>query len=163
MKVMVNHMELTEVLMLQCMMSHILLAFALSVSGHPVSYQNQTECPLWFYYNSSMHGCQCLPYWQLTCEGNDTFIDSGYISTYSKNSRLLSVIVAKKYGAFGGYNTTKPGYIMLPKKISRLNEYMCGPLNRKGHLCGECSDGYGPSMILTGCTDMCYNLSLIHI
>ena len=104
-----------------------------------------------------MHGCQCLPYWQLTCEGNDTFIDSGYISTYSKNSRLLSVIVAKKYGAFGGYNTTKPGYIMLPKKISRLNEYMCGPLNRKGHLCGECSDGYGPSMILTGCTDMCYN------
>ena len=74
------------------------------------------------------------------------------------NKRLVSVSSTDCYwSAYSGYNMTKPGHIQLPKNISRLNDYMCGPLNRKGFLCGECSDGFGPSMILTACTDKCYN------
>ena len=34
-------------------------------------------------------------------------------------------------------------YIQLPSNVSLLNEYMCGPLNREGPLCGKCKDGYG--------------------
>ena len=96
----------------------------------------------------------------VTCGGNDTFIDSNYIITYNKNKRLVSVSGTDCYwSAYSGYNMTKPGYILLPKNISTLNDYMCGPLNRKGFLCGECSDGFGPSMVLTACTDKCYNCS----
>ena len=34
-------------------------------------------------------------------------------------------------------------YTPLPDNASELNDYMCGPLNRKGRLCSECKDGYG--------------------
>ena len=34
-------------------------------------------------------------------------------------------------------------YIQLPSNVSLLNEFMCGPLNREGPLCGKCRDGYG--------------------
>ena len=34
-------------------------------------------------------------------------------------------------------------YIELPRNVCSLNEFMCGPLNREGPLCGKCKDGYG--------------------
>ena len=37
-------------------------------------------------------------------------------------------------------------YIQLPSNVSRLNEYMCGPLNREGPLCGKCKNGYGTAL-----------------
>ena len=37
-------------------------------------------------------------------------------------------------------------YIQLPSNVSLLNEYMCGPLNREGPLCGKCNDGYGTAL-----------------
>ena len=40
-----------------------------------------------------------------------------------------------------------PGYIELPLNVSKLTEYMCGPLNRKGLLCTECIDGFSTSFI----------------
>lgn len=33
-------------------------------------------------------------------------------------------------------------YIYYP---NRLNEYICGPMNRNGFLCSECIDGFSPS------------------
>ena len=153
------------------MMIYYVLAFTLSASGDSheldsqplydhLSYKIQTECPLWFYYNSTSHKCQDLPYRQFNYEGNNTFIESFQILTCSTENRsLVSIIASKNYQSLRGYNSTKlkPGYILLPKNISILNEYMCGPLNRKGYLCSECSDGFGPSMILTTYTDVCYN------
>ncbi len=52
----------------------------------------------------------------------------------------------------------KDGYITLPSNLSELNDYMCGPLNRKGVICSECIDGFGPSVTSVGhtcsnCTD----------
>ena len=44
------------------------------------------------------------------------------------------------------YNTISDDrylYIQLPDNVSLLNEFMCGPLNREGTLCGKCKDGYG--------------------
>ena len=32
----------------------------------------------------------------------------------------------------------------MPRNASQLDEVMCGPYNRRGLLCGECKDGYGP-------------------
>ena len=39
-------------------------------------------------------------------------------------------------------NTTYHFHIQLPSNVSLLNEFMCGPLNREGPLCGKCKDGY---------------------
>ena len=43
---------------------------------------------------------------------------------------------------------------------------MCGPLNRKGIVCSECADGFGPSLTSFGyecvnCTDAWYGVSLL--
>ena len=50
------------------------------------------------------------------------------------------------YFDLSNYNISKPGYISLPDNISELNDFMCGPMNRKGLVCSECIDGYGPSV-----------------
>ena len=55
--------------------------------------------------------------------------------------------------------------IILPRNLSQLNDYMCGPLNRKGHLCSECADGFGPSVTSFGykcvnCTNAWYRVPL---
>ena len=39
---------------------------------------------------------------------------------------------------------SEPGFISLPENVSELNDYMCGPMNRKGLVCSECIDGFGP-------------------
>ena len=46
-----------------------------------------------------------------------------------------------------------------------MTSYMCGPLNRKGLVCSECSDGFGPSVTSFGykcanCTDAWYGVPL---
>ena len=39
------------------------------------------------------------------------------------------------------------GYVPLPKYVDRLNHAVCGSLNRKGRLCGECQSGYSPGAL----------------
>ena len=45
---------------------------------------------------------------------------------------------------------TRPGYVQLPDNVSELNDYMCAPLNRKGLVCSECIDHFGPSVTSYG-------------
>ena len=41
-------------------------------------------------------------------------------------------------------------YIALPHNKSDLNDIFCAPLNRQGLLCGDCIDGFGPSVVSIG-------------
>ena len=55
--------------------------------------------------------------------------------------------------------------IHLPMNLSQLNDYICGPMNRKGLVCSECADGFGPSVTsfeykCANCSDMKYAVSL---
>ena len=43
-------------------------------------------------------------------------------------------------------NHTNRLYSILPSDPDMINDRMCGPYNRKGVLCGECIDGYGPAV-----------------
>ena len=76
------------------------------------------------------------------------------------------IYIAKcHYFQLEGHNVTEPGYIRLPDNISELNDYMCGPMNRKGLLCKDCIDGFGPSVTSLGykcsnCTDAWYGIPL---
>ena len=65
-----------------------------------------------------------------------------------------------RYFQLDGHNLsiTDPGYIRLPNRISELNDYMCQQMNRKGLLCSECIEGFGPSptspgYVCSNCTD----------
>lgn len=126
------------------------------------SFENGTNnCGMWFYYNSSKNGdCQCLPHWLVTCDGKDVFVDSGRIISYKRKENLLSQYTLKSFISLKRYNMKTQGKVQLPRNISSLNDYICMPLNRKGYLCSECSDGFGPSMIVSMCTDnKCYPCS----
>ena len=57
------------------------------------------------------------------------------------------------------------GYIALPHNISDLNDIFCTPLNRRGLLCRDCIDGFGPSLVTIGyacanCTENNYGWML---
>ena len=44
------------------------------------------------------------------------------------------------------FNQSNGLYSVLTTDPDQLNNKMCGPYNRKGLLCGECIDGYGPGV-----------------
>ena len=109
----------------------------------------QDGCPPWFIPdNTSSTGCSCYDsYREVKCGLNFTLLHPGYCMTYSSTNETTV------YGPcpyIGYYNTTTfvDGffYIQLPSNVSLLNEFMCGPLNREGALCGKCKDGYGTAL-----------------
>ena len=128
---------------------------------------SQRKCPLWFQYNKTLHSCQCPRQLQgalherlLTCKGKDVIeIFRSYIATYDENKKIITV--SPNY-CNKTLITEFPAdeYVSLPSnlKLSRLNEYMCGPLNRKGYLCKDCVNGYGLAVnTLMTCLNKCYN------
>ena len=103
---------------------------------------------------------------KIKCSNQGPLLIIGYCATYNEETRLLSITNCP-YFQQNGYNIniTIPGYIKLPRNLSQLNDYMCGPLNRKGVVCSECADGFGPSVTSFGyecanCTNVWYGVPL---
>ena len=106
----------------------------------------QDVCPPWFILdNTSITGCSCHQDGvNVYCGQDFSLLRFGYCMTYNSTTGVT------EYGAcpyIANYNTTTIVlgffYIQLPSNVSSLNEFMCGPLNREGELCGKCKDGYG--------------------
>ena len=106
-------------------------------------------CPPWFYFNTLTGTCTCLAFHAARCFDNKAYLSVGFCATFDTNtdsdSDILSLGACPSHY---GFTFTKHGdgphwYIQLPDNVSELNDYMCGPLNRKGRLCSECKDGYG--------------------
>ena len=127
-----------------------------SVSGIQ-NLSNHTACPMWFNYSSVTNDCQCFQFQPLKCDNNykHASVDPDHILTYNSHKGFISSIKIR-HQYLGGYNLTETGCVLLPDEISELNSYMCGPLNRKGYLCGECKSGYGPGPFVTLCTNVCH-------
>ena len=127
-----------------------------SVSGIQ-NLSNHTECPMWYNYSSATDDCQCSQFASLNkCDNyKHVSVHPDLILTYNSHKELI-LLIKIRHQYLGGYNLTETGYVLLPDEISELNSYMCGPLNRKGYLCGECKSGYGPGPFLTSCTNECY-------
>ena len=99
------------------------------------------------------------------CTSQGVLLRFGYCATYKEGNGIY--ISNCPYFQLKGHNVTdlEPGYIQLPDNISELNDYMCGPMNRKGLLCKDCIDGFGPSVTSLGykcsnCTDAWYGIPL---
>ena len=116
----------------------ILLVTVVCLSS--VSASNNSRCPTWFYYNST-HQCQCGSW--LNCIDNKTvLINDGDCATSSGQGDQYYI---------GDCPFAHPGNrtkfsAQMPSDPDMLDEVMCGPYNRKGLLCGECIDGYGPAV-----------------
>ena len=130
--------------------------------------QTNLACPLWFHYVPSKNSCQCLPF--ISCDGMKAHVDDKHLITVQQNQSLVSVFRSKSHIFNQRINETKPGYRLLPENISDLNHFMCGPLNRKGHLCSDCIDGFGPSLspieeanYCFRCTDNCRGVMIYSI
>ena len=95
---------------------------------------------------------------QLRCTKSGPQLKREYCVTYNENTKVISVFNCP-YFQRNCYNMTQSGWrTILPKNLSQLNNYMCGRLNRKGLVCSECADGFGPSVTsfgykCTNCTD----------
>ena len=121
--------------------------------------QSNYTCPFWFHFVPSTNSCECLPFDHVgvtLCDGVKCYIKENYLATIRQNKILITISSSKSFNLHSGTNRTKPGYRLLPENISELNDYMCGPLNRKGYLCSECIDGFGPSMSLFEHPNHCY-------
>ena len=108
-------------------------------------------CPPWTYYNASIQRCKCYNDEKdrgvsiVVCNEQESSLRYNYCMTYDEESGTSTVSYCP-YFTLQGHKISGPGLINLPDNISELNEYMCGPMNRKGIVCSECIDGYGPSV-----------------
>ena len=129
----------------------VLLALPLLASSRIVS--NDEECPPWFFYNTATNHCQCYHGHHLEedihCNEDGILLKVGNCMTYKRN---VGTFFARCYYFQLPYsNTTADGYFHLPSNVSELNDYMCGHnMNRKGLVCSECIDGFGPSVTSFG-------------
>ena len=126
---------------------------------HDDEESNQPRSSSHFLCANSSYNCT-----EIKCSNQGPLLTIGHCATYNEDTKLLSITKCP-YFQPNGYNITISGYIQLPRNVSQLNDYMCGPLNRKGLVCSECADGFGPSVTSFGykcanCTDAWYGVPL---
>ena len=102
-------------------------------------------------------------WYQFECTPNNVQISIGYCMTQDENEALF--VTKCPYFQLEGHNVSDPGNFKLPDNASELNDYMCGPMNRKGFLCEDCVDGFAVSFTSMGhkcsnCTDAWYSIPL---
>ena len=86
-----------------------------------------------------------LPHGIVKCGKNNTpSVLIGYCLTIDETDILEAGNCLYNYNTY--HNTYNGMYKDLPRKKSKLNDFMCGieELNRTGTLCGKCQDGYYP-------------------
>ena len=102
-------------------------------------------CPTWFVPRAQPGSCVCGPTFKniLKCNqsSNEIMLSSGYCMTYNQNQ-------SQEYFGRCPYNTNSVlfTFTTVPSNVSKLNEEMCGPLNRTGMLCSDCQTGLGPTV-----------------
>ena len=100
----------------------------------------------------------------IECSYDEQHLTSGNCAIYDEDKRVLSLFPCPDFQP----NVALNGYAkLLPSNLRQLkNESdMCSPLNRKGHLCSECADGFGLSVTSFGfkcvaCADNWYKVPL---
>ncbi len=98
-------------------------------------------CPTWFIRQENKCECgqQINTILQCSNAENKTEITDGFCLTYNNGT--------EHFGACP-YNTKSRLYKLndVPSDVSKLDEEMCGPLNRTGLLCSHCQPGLGPAV-----------------
>ena len=127
----------------------VLLSFILGINAN-VALPDGTEyesCPTWYTFDKKENKCLCqgVAEYVVCDEGVDTVhLKDGMCVTFDNDTG--KIVVGKcPYMAFNRQYEylLENGYMELPENVSDLNQFMCGPWNREGHLCHKCKPGYG--------------------
>ena len=143
----------------------------LSLSGpeEKIPQQESINCPPWFFYNPATKQCECFRSVNtdsiVECTEQGALVRFGSCMTYEEGE---GTFVGRCHSfEISGHNVSErfPGFITLPDNISELNDYMCRPMNRRGLVCSECVEGFGPAVTFYGfscsnCTDAWYGIPL---
>ena len=115
------------------------------------------------YFEAHEDKCEAW-YSFMRCTNEGALLSIGHCMTYHEGQGTFAILCP--YFQLKGHDVAERGYIWLPSyNTSELNEYMCGSMNRKGWLCKDCIDGFGPSVTSTGykcvnCTGVWYGVPL---
>ena len=97
-------------------------------------------CPTWFFYDNTTRSCHCGS--GLVCTKDGVEIQDGVCATSAGDGDQYYVGHCPFRHTV---NNTNRMHSMMPSDPGLLDDVMCGPYNRKGLLCGECINGYGPT------------------
>ena len=88
----------------------------------------------------------------IICNGDQVEIESSFCATSSGEENCSFVAQCPFRPTFNVINRM---HSEMPSNASQLDKLMCGPYKRKGFLCSECEEGYGPAVysIDKKCTD----------
>ena len=144
--------------------SDIILCSGLHTTFNISASNNSSTCAPWHYVDPSTRICKCPMTTIIKCTDEGTLLRIGYCTTYTESEKFFIVkcpyFEVKKYTH--SLSRNNPQYIILPNNLSQLNNFMCGPMNKKGFLCSECIDGFSPSftspdyMLCSNCTTSRY-------
>ena len=106
------------------------------------------ECPTWFYpTRNQSNPCKCGDPLSDVVRCNETLKEVAVIGCYCityDSMRNRTVAGACFYNCESATTRQDKYYHRLPSDISKLNDVMCGHLNREGQLCGKCKNGFFP-------------------
>ena len=113
-----------------------------------ITAQQEDACPPWSVPdNRSTTGCSCRSsYDEVVCDSHSALLQLGFCMTYNSKTETAEYGPCPYIACYETVSVDYVLYIQLPLNISLLNEFMCGPLNRQGELCGKCEDGYGTAL-----------------
>ena len=89
-------------------------------------------------------------WYQFHCYSTRSKLSIGYCMTWDETGPLF--VTKCPYFQLEGHNKCDLGNFKLPDNISELNDYMCGPMNRKGFFCKDLAFINSKSgLLLCGC------------
>ena len=121
------------------------VAYAAANAGnHPASSNASYSCPLWQFYNNTPKSCECGNDIQGAVWCNETTKEVRLLNYYcmTLNQTNGQTVVGKCFFGCKGTFSIKDVYNRLPEGKSKLNDWLCGGLNKNGTSCGECKQGY---------------------
>ena len=124
----------------------VLLVLCGCVSSGVLVRATNVTCHSWSHYNNASHKCECGKAIQdkISCSERSASIANGFCATKSNHEEGVF---------YGGYcpfthreNSMNRIFSEMPGDPDKLEDAMCGSYNRRGLLCRECIDGYGPAV-----------------
>ena len=118
---------------------------------HGDSQLNDHECPTWFVPSSNKQ-CKCgtgLLGGSLKCDqaSKQVWLYVIFCMTYENENATKSTVVAECPFRDSQRPSSQSNFVLLPNDTSKLNEFMCGKMNRDGQMCHKCKPGYGPAVL----------------
>ena len=112
----------------------------------------QLTCPPLHVYNTTTKTCECFRGFLVQenvvkcTEYGGLSLQYNFCMTYDEELETISITFCSQYFELRDHSISEPGFIYIPDNITELNDYMCGSMNRKGTVCSDCADGFGPSI-----------------